>query len=729
MHPLRLAAFLSALSVSSLWSTSVRAQDLAAATATCGVQQQAGHVWAGGTDYSARFDDRGVEFTPALGAAPAKPFPLRFTLDSVRRGANDVFVRTSDAPPLVDGNQVRYAHRDDLVEVYDVRAGGIEQSFVFARRPVGRGDLVVRGRIATELPLAAATDDGLRYELPGAGGVSFGAVTGIDANGATVRGSIRVCNDGSAANQVEWVLPAAFVDGAAYPLVLDPLIGSAFPIGNGLVGTDEQPQVAFDRATGRYLVVWSVVVSASLAEVRGQFVSSAGAVIGGQLLIASSAHTMPPKVANVANTGRFLVVSRSFSSADTLQLRSVDAGTASMSAQLNHGISVLGSISVHAAHLAGDRRTSIVAGQYDDAILMIETNQSGSFGVTKKTVQVGASGTLVVGSQPTAQSNSWVPVDIAISADGGSAGRWLVASEGFYSGLGSTRSVYVLDASLNNCGSVSLPNAFVSNLAVANRDGNEFAVAWQWLDRIYVCPVTWSGSCGTGTLTLGTPVDPFGPGLFDDPAIAFARDKYVVAVRHRATTSSPARVRVMGIDPATCATCGSEVAVNGVLGAPNQKQPAIASRWSGGDTTDDEALVVWSDGEIHGRRFEARGNDVVTSMGGACSVSGFSDVATYNGDAVLGSTDFELVLFNPVSLPLVMVVGFSANPVPCGSCTIVPSLDVLVPAVNPMPLSIPCDPLLVGVDLYTQWVLLKPSDCPVLPDFAFSNALRFTIRE
>jgi hypothetical protein len=102
-------------------------------------------------------------------------------------------------------------------------------------------------------------------------------------------------------------------------------------------------------------------------------------------------------------------------------------------------------------------------------------------------------------------------------------------------------------------------------------------------------------------------------------------------------------------------------------------------------------------------------------------------VATYNGDAVLGSTDFELVLFNPVSLPLVMVIGFSAISAPCGSCAIVPSLDILLPASNPLPLSIPCDPMLVGADLYTQWVLLKPSDCPILPDLALSNALRFTI--
>ncbi|MBL9077569.1 MAG: hypothetical protein JNL08_08705, partial [Planctomycetes bacterium] len=81
------------------------------------------------------------------------------------------------------------------------------------------------------------------------------------------------------------------------------------------------------------------------------------------------------------------------------------------------------------------------------------------------------------------------------------------------------------------------------------------------------------------------------------------------------------------------------------------------------------------------------------------------------------------------SLPLVLIVGFSAVSAPCGNCTIVPSPDILFPATNPYTLAIPCDPLLVGVNLYTQWLVLKPSTCPILPDFSFTNALRFTIGE
>ena len=148
------------------------------------------------------------------------------------------------------------------------------------------------------------------------------------------------------------------------------------------------------------------------------------------------------------------------------------------------------------------------------------------------------------------------------------------------------------------------------------------------------------------------------------------------------------------------------------------------------DTASDEALVVWSDGStIRGRRCEAVGNDVVTSMGGGCSISGFDDYATYSGDAVLGNANFQLAIAGSVSLPLVLVVGFSNLSAPCGGCTIVPSPDILFPATNPSTLAIPCDATLVGVDIYAQWLLLKPSTCPILPDFSFTNALRFTIGE
>jgi hypothetical protein len=713
--------------------------DPAAAVRSHGVVAADGVVRGVGPDYTARFDPRGVEFTPALGAAAERPFPVRFTMESVRRGSHDVFVRTVDVAPAVDGEQVRYVHGRELVEVYDVRAEGVEQSFVFATKPVGTGDLVVRGAITTELPLAAASDVGVRYERPGVGGVTFGAVTGVDANGATARGSIRVTDNG---DHVEWVLPASFVEHCAYPLVLDPLIGSVIAIGNVLGSPDELPSVAFDDASNSWFVVWSVPLSATTAEIRGQFVSNGGSLVGTSLVIAAEGDaTVRPSVANIDATNRFVVAYKLhdtdlFGGVDTSTcVRSVLPGTGSMSAQVV--VEQTPSLLVGEATeivVGGDSRAGFL-GSSQNALVVLRKGSS-IFGTLRKIVghlvHVPASGNPTVGTSQSYLETADSIGEIAVTAHAG-FGYWLVA---WCRGVGASapftrvEGQLVFDTGIP-CGAtipVYSTTTTVGRPSAATSTGAHFAVAWEddVALGIKVRTMTWAGSCGAGTMTLGPIGNPLSPGLDTQPALGFARDKYVIAWR-RSSLVGPATVRVKGLDADLCAACGLEYALD--TAALSCDTPTLATQWQGGDSTNDEVLVVWSNGTIRGRRFEARSNDVVTAMGGACSASGFNDFATYNGDAVLGATDFELALASPVSLPLILVLGFGNLSAPCGSCTIVPTLDILLPAINPYPLAIPCDPLLVGVDLYTQWVLLKPSDCPILPDLAFSNALRFTIGE
>lgn len=733
MVPLRILGLLS-----SLWLSAVAVgQQMDAIRRTShGVQATVDGARAGGPDYTARFDPRGVEFTPALGPTAAKPFPVRFTLDAVRRGANDVFVRTAEVAPVVDGEQVRYEHRGDLVEVYDVRADGIEQSFVFAARPAGSGDLVVSGRITTELPLVAANDDGVRYELPELGGVTFGAVTGVDANGATARGSIRVVDGGAG---VEWVLPAAFVEHCAYPLALDPLIGSAIAIGSLPGGDDVTPSIAFDDTNNRYLVVWSLQLASGTDEIRGQFVTAGGTVLGGGFLIANGTLTRHA-VANINGTNRFLVtysVASGISpfTSTSIKVMAVDASSGALSnaVTVDSSSSQLGSLS--SPVVGGDSRavntaqTALVVYRYQPVGF-----SSGS--VRSRIVHVPATGDpIATGAGPNSLAGG---SGATITAQGGPSLRWLLT----WWDAPSILSLPELKASVIGsagtlCGTpitlfIPATGDTFGNAVSASPDGTTFLVAWYTsnagAEDVQATRVVWSGTCASGTLTAGPVLTlPTTVGLQDQPAVAFAKDKFLLAWRNRTSFSATPRVFVKGLDPATCATCGAEWSVDStILGLD---APAIASRYSAGDTASDEALVVWSNTAIRGRRFEARGTATVTGLGGGCSQSGFDDFASYDGDAVLGNANFQLVLANPVSLPLALVIGFSAMSAPCGSCTIVPTPDILVPAANPYSAPIPCDPALVGVGVYAQWLLLKPSDCPILPDFAFSNALRFTIGE
>ena len=712
------------------------AQTVDAARQSFGVTTDEGVVCGIGPDYSARFEPHGVTFTPALGSRVERPQTLQFTLAAVRRGATDVWQRTGNTAPSIAGNTVRYQHTAELAETYDVRADGIEQSFVFAARPAGSGDLVVRGEITTELPLVHVGCDGVRFERAEAGGVSFGAVTGIDANGARCRGSLRC--DGK---QLELVLPAAFVDSAAYPLVLDPLIGSAFTVGNVAGGPDVQPAVAFDVATGRYLVVWNVDISATVAEVRAQMVSAAGALVGSQMLLSSLGNAAErPVVTNINLTDRFLVAYVIRTSVTTpmgtftfniLRAVAVTAATGAVSSELTVAGGLFQAEPSQVA-IGGDLQAFFGPA----TALIVHRSTSLGHSIVAQRVQVLSLGTPSLVSTTTLATSSNNLGDPAVSAHSGTTGGWLVAfGQSVVSPTAPFTRIYGqrIDGSGVPCGGLlTLRNAGAGadlrRPTIATPDGYTFAVAWEdaVAQSIDLRMLVWTGNCASGSWSTGLQQDPIvQAGPAKSPSLAFAKDKYLLAWSQ--TVAGSTKVFCKGLNPANCASCGAELRTDTTVVA--DVTPAVAARWDSGDTSSDEALVVWSNGSIKARRFEARGTGTVESLGGGCFLGGLNNVNTYSGRPVLGDSTFALELLAPNAPIAALVIGFSTIDLPCGSCTLVPALDLVLAGVSPTPVPIPCDPSLIRAELHTQWLLLKPSDCPLVPMLATSNALRFTISE
>src|SRR5687767_5343560 len=112
-----------------------------------------GAPWLIGRDYKARVADGALEFTPALGSRAPHNLPLTFRLQTIVRGGEIVHAvtATTSAPAqAVEAQAVTFA-RGSVLERYECRPEGVEQSFVFAERPAGSGDLVVRGTITTTL--------------------------------------------------------------------------------------------------------------------------------------------------------------------------------------------------------------------------------------------------------------------------------------------------------------------------------------------------------------------------------------------------------------------------------------------------------------------------------------------------------------------------------------------------------------------------------------------------
>lgn len=710
-----------------------------AIAASFGVSVQDGALHAVGPRYSVSFRPSGPVYTALLGreahATAAGPVQLQFSFVEAMVGGR-ILARGGDGAPQADGTLVSYA-RGAVVETYEARPDGVKQSFVLAERPAVEGDFVVRGRITTALPLVVDTDDEVRFALPCGAGVSFGAVLGVDRQGATMRGSMRCCGD-----LLELSLPAAFVQSACYPLVLDPLVGTAFAIGDAPMYADLEPAVAYDESNARYLVVWAVNVPATSSspahrQIRGQFVAVGGGLQGAQLLLTVNASAdARPALANVNATNRFLVAWKGTdpgSSSSGVIVRSVSASNAAMS---NFVVASASSLLVshdETVSVGGDLRTGLSAGQR----ALLAYRSVSSFTTTSNTIRVRrvlvpSTGDPVVEAPVSVASTTSLLDDVAVSPHCGTAGRWLVVvGQSVVTGSPTMTRLFaqVVDDSGVLCGTpetvVNTGSGDVRSPSVATRDGSEFVVAWEdaAASTVKLRRGVVGGACGSTSWAWdGILVPIVQAGVAKAPAIVFARDRYVLAWQQNA------RVFVKALEPATCASCGAEsrVDANLVLDA----QPALASRWDGGDTTTEGAMVVWAGlPAISARHWVEHATPGIENLGGGCGIPGLSDFATYDNLPVLGADDFEVLLLNPTSPVLAMVIGFSENPFACGPCTLIPSQDVIVPGLVSATIPIPCNPDLIRAELFVQWVQVRPSGCPAFAGYGLSNCLKFTVAE
>lgn len=716
-----------------------------------GVSVHDGVPHAGGPRYSTRFLPSGPVYTPLLGqaarASEPGPVDLQFTFLEARVGG-EVLAIGRDEAPQVAGSVVTYA-RGAVVETYEARADGVEQSFVLAERPAVAGDLVVRGRITTALPLVANGDDEVRFAAACGAGVSFGAVTGIDADGATVRGAMRCRGD-----ELELTLPASFVQSASYPLVLDPLVGTAFLIGDDPLYADVRPAIAYDAGTSRFLVVWAVDVPASfpspaLCQIRGQFVNAGGGAIGNPLLLTTTAASFSsPKIAAVNASDRFLVAWSGENVVAGIAYagiygRSVAASNGAMSnvVALQAPLTLLAGIDRRFG-LGGDARTGAQAGTR--ALLACRRfppsssplNPPTSNDILALRVYVPASGDPVPEAAATIASTSNLLDDVTVSAHCGTAGRWgVVFGQSVTSMAGPMQRLYVqvvaasgalcdTPASVVNYGStgdVDMP-------AVATRDGSEFVFAWHdaIASTVQVRRGVVGGACGSTSWVFDPIVSPLtavGPAQW--PSLAFVREKYLLVYEQY---QSGWQVFARALDPATCAVCGQEQRVDSGPGLFSNS--VVASAFEGGDANSDLALVAWDHlGRVRARNWELHGSLDVVGLGGGCGVVGFNDFATYDGRPQLGDSTFAATLLSPTAPVLGLIVGFSQVAVPCGPCTLVAAPDVVLASAGTVPIPIPCDANLIGAELYTQWLQFRASGCPITPTLSLSNGLKFTITE
>lgn len=256
-----------------------------------------GTLLVAGPGYRARFDRRGAEFTPFLGSDAERAWPVSFVLAGAAVGGVDLPVAA--ATPERCGRLVTFA-RGAADELYELRADGAEQRFVFRSLPA-RGELCLRIDVDSDLR-AEEVADGVLFAGP-RGGVHYGLAVAIDAHGERVA-MTTYCVDGA----LELRVPAEFVAAAALPLVVDPLIQPRSMFRNGTTALGNL-DLAYDASVGEWIAVWDAAFHANNYDVYAQRLGAGANPIGGAIVVEAGATSWrKPRIANLPGGDNFLVV-------------------------------------------------------------------------------------------------------------------------------------------------------------------------------------------------------------------------------------------------------------------------------------------------------------------------------------------------------------------------------------------------------------------------------------
>lgn len=674
--------------------------------------------------YKARLSPSGVEYTPMLGEVAPRNLPLTLRTATLQRGGA-LLHRAEAVSPTAVGNSVGY-DRGFCRETWDVTPQGLKLSWVFDRPLGGDGDLVVRCDWHSELEPRADGESGVDFHWPQIGGVRVDSVVGVDADGRRVRGAVRLVG-----GALEFVLPDAFVDAATYPLVLDPLIGSAFLVAGG--GNTTGSDVAIDQVGGISLVVFQARASTVDMDIFAQRLNSVGSLLGGLINIDStSAFTRRPRVGFVALNNRFLVA---WEHATSLFAQRDINGVA-----VNALDGLVSSQEAIAATAANELEPA-VGGEAttgdDEALVVWRTDselRAGQVTVPSTGQPIAFASSILIGTSPYFR----VP---AISKGVGNGGLLLIVWEE----LAQVRGQYA-SRNLTLLG----PSALLSNTAQANTnpscdgDNGDYMVCWERTEaaspgnRDIVCARIGGALSGLVVNVAETAVG--GVAAVDEcePDIAWMGLRYgLVYTQKQATISDNVRAVLVSPD---CSTCNLNHQLLGFGPALREGSPRIAARHVGLATSDDAMITYTESGElppfssdIDAQRLQVlgAGTSPVNLLGG-CALGGTN--TTTGGGFVIGNPNFAFRVTgaDPAAL-LFLNVGLPSGGLICGSCVytnpVALDLKTNVAGTATSVFALPCDPALVSFQMESQWISFGTAftPCPLLGGVSASNRLLFTL--
>ncbi len=704
----------SALLVSLCAALPVKAQDVALGIPAVQTTE-AGGVVVDGPTYRCRIaPDHRVVFEPALGRHSSSVARFVFRTASIARATGPDVAPLASLPLRETPDGIVLPVGDGVEERWTPRRAGMEVSWLLAHPLPGSGDLEIRMALETG-PFTQATPHGsaLRFadpDRPGTGGLHLGAVTVLDARGATAAGALQY--DASRGQLVVRVAAAA-VDSAVYPLCIDPLVGADFPVGSSSDPGDNRPDAAWLPGAQEYLVVWERAFSLTDGDVLGQRVDAQGNPVGSLLVLADPPGlATAPTVASNATRDRWLVswLQRdSLLGADSIAARAVAPASGALgpatAVPSGNGL-VTELVSTH--ELGSSDAGHLLVFRRDDAL---------------QATRVGLPAAL---SSPLTTSPAPTPIPIGplgwkLSRAARADGRHLLWA---YGAFGSNQ-VIGITPGLTFTPLLQLPTAIAPATDVELRNATTWDVVRLDSTTVQCVPVQWQRN---GTLAHD-PVIIRNLPQAPRTGVDFAR----LGPKRLALWSVPGsnlleyQLGGAALARTDCSRCSPEFQVP--LAGRTHTAAVIASQQDGSDDAlDDEALLVYVSAdrlppfgrEIRAVRYAAFGaGGTMTSLGGGCGPIALTPGQT--GDWAIGNPSQE-VFTDGVSggSAAFFVVGLPGQFTPCGPCEVVQWLAVLPGTIvgnrasSPLPLS--CDPGFDGVAVDTQWIAFGlGSVCPLAP--------------
>lgn len=259
-------------------------------------------IWAAGPKYKVSFHD-GATFVPLLGKSYPHNQPVTWRTNTVTVGYQELATQE----PQLHYDELRAEYDlGGIIEAYDIRTDGVEQTFVLAQRPAQSGDLVIRGVVESMLRAnnAAPAHQELQFvDDQGKHLFTYGKATAIDANG-----NRRTMLTSHEHGQVTLRLDGDWLSQAAFPIVVDPLLGPGTQLGG-----DPREEIDVVRTSEHFIeAVWmgySVYASAADRDVYLVRYMDAGQVGPGVFAdVSANWSSQGARVAYVAGADRAVVV-------------------------------------------------------------------------------------------------------------------------------------------------------------------------------------------------------------------------------------------------------------------------------------------------------------------------------------------------------------------------------------------------------------------------------------